>query len=153
MPKPPLAPFWSTADGKTVKMFRGNVTDVLARLPEKSVHCVVTSPPYWGLRDYKAGAEELGSEKSPDCSIGGQAFCGECHVCRMREVFREVRRVLRDDGVCWLNYGSSYWSGSNPVDDDPTLTLRDDLTPDELRYVLAEMAAGIGQDGEVVEPN
>jgi len=78
------------------------VGDVLARLRDmhdESVHCVVTSPPYWGLRDY--GAEgQLGLEPTP-----------EEHVARMVEVFREVRRVLRADGTLWLNYGDSYAAG------------------------------------------
>src|SRR5574343_992618 len=64
----------------------------------KSVQCVVTSPPYWGLRDY--GVEgQLGLEKTPDE-----------YVANMVAVFREVRRVLKDDGVLWLNLGDSYCS-------------------------------------------
>ena len=51
LPARPLSPFWQTADGESVRLYHGHVTDVLARLPERSVHCVVTSPPYWGLRD------------------------------------------------------------------------------------------------------
>ena len=74
-------------------------TDVIAglkSLPEKSVHCVVTSPPYWGLRDY--GVEgQIGLEKTP-----------EEYVSKMVQVFREVRRVLRDDGTIWLNLGDCY---------------------------------------------
>lgn len=91
----PLSSYWQTTDGETVRLYLGNVTDVLARMPEKSVQCVVTSPPYWGLRDYKTGSEyELGNEPTP------QEFVG-----RMVEVFREVYRVLRDDGTLWLNIG------------------------------------------------
>ena len=56
-PKPstgpaPLVPFWQTTDGSTARLYLGEVRDVLARMPERSVHCVVTSPPYWGLRQY-----------------------------------------------------------------------------------------------------
>ena len=65
-------------------------------LADKSVQCVVTSPPYWGLRDYGADGQ-LGLEKTP-----------EEHVEHMVQVFREVRRVLRDDGTLWLNYGDCY---------------------------------------------
>lgn len=97
-------PYWTTSDGETIKLYHGNVTDVLARLPEKSVHCVVTSPPYWGLRDYKAGDEEIGREETPD------EF-----VTSMVNVFRGVRRVLRDDGIVWLNLGDSYGSNGNLV--------------------------------------
>lgn len=68
-------------------------------MPDASVHCCVTSPPYWGLRDY--GHEgQIGLESTPDA-----------YVARMVEVFREVRRVLRDDGTCWVNLGDSYAGG------------------------------------------
>ena len=74
----------------------GNVLDVLPILPDGSVRCCVTSPPYWGLRDY--GVEgQLGLERTP-----------EEYVERMVAVFREVRRVLADDGTLWLNLGDSY---------------------------------------------
>jgi DNA modification methylase len=85
-------------------ILEGDVREVLRRLPDNSVHSVVTSPPYWGLRDY--GVEgQLGLEPTP-----------EEYVQNMVEVFREVRRVLRDDGTLWLNLGDSYASGgmSNP---------------------------------------
>ena len=65
-------------------------------LEDQSVQCVVTSPPYWGLRDY-GQVGQLGLEKTP-----------EEYVEKMVTVFREVRRVLRDDGTCWLNIGDSY---------------------------------------------
>ncbi len=68
-------------------------------LPDKSVHSVVTSPPYWGLRDYGV-AGQLGLEKTP-----------EEYIERMVGVFRHVWRVLRDDGTCWMNMGDSYWGG------------------------------------------
>lgn len=137
-------------------IINASVLDGLATLPDESVQCVVTSPPYWGLRDYgtaswkggdpecdhsisgwsdnlkpsvsrpdrngekrkaciKCGARridsQLGLEPIPDC-LGwatGQP-CGECYVCHMVEVFSEVKRVLRDDGTCWLNLGDSYAS-------------------------------------------
>lgn len=65
-------------------------------LADRSVHCAVTSPPYWGLRDYGVSGQ-LGSEPTP-----------EEYVAQMVAVFREVRRVLRDDGTLWLNIGDSY---------------------------------------------
>jgi DNA modification methylase len=65
-------------------------------LADKSVHCVITSPPYWGLRDYGV-LGQLGLEKTP-----------EEYVANMVQVFREVWRVLRDDGTLWLNLGDSY---------------------------------------------
>ena len=74
----------------------GNVRDRLQELPAGSVQCCVTSPPYWGLRDY--GVEgQLGLEKTP-----------QEYIQNMVEVFQEVRRVLRDDGTLWLNIGDSY---------------------------------------------
>lgn len=72
------------------------IEQMRASVPDESVHCCVTSPPYWGLRDY--GVEgQFGLEKTP----------GE-YVARMVEVFREVKRVLRKDGTLWLNLGDSY---------------------------------------------
>lgn len=90
-----------------VRILVGDCREVLKTLPDESVHCVVTSPPYWGLRDY--GHEgQIGLESSP-----------QEYVERMVEVFRDVRRVLRDDGVLWLNLGDSYYgswgnSGQRP---------------------------------------
>jgi DNA modification methylase len=77
-------------------LYCGDVRDVLARLDAESIQCVVTSPPYFGLRDYGV-LGQLGLEKAPDE-----------YVAAMVEVFRAVRRVLRDDGVLWLNLGDSY---------------------------------------------
>lgn len=77
----------------------GDVIDGLQTIPDGCVHCVVTSPPYWGLRDYGIDGQ-MGLESSPDE-----------YVTRLVGVFREVRRVLRDDGVCWLNLGDSYATG------------------------------------------
>jgi DNA methylase len=79
----------------------GDCRAVLPTLPDESVQCVVTSPPYWGLRDYGV-AGQLGLEPTP-----------EAYVAAMVGVFREVRRVLRDDGTLWLNLGDSYASGSS----------------------------------------
>lgn len=77
-------------------IINADVLDGLRGLADESVQCCVTSPPYWGLRDYGA-AGQIGLEPTP------QEF-----VARMVEVFREVRRVLRKDGVCWVNLGDSY---------------------------------------------
>lgn len=85
----------------SVRILQGDVREVLATLPDQSVQCVVTSPPYWGLRDYGVPGQ-LGLEKTPDL-----------YVQSMVAVFREVRRVLRDDGTLWLNLGSSYFGGGN----------------------------------------
>ncbi len=77
-------------------ILRGDVLDGLATLPDASVNCVVTSPPYWGLRDYGA-----------DGQIGLENTLDE-HIAKMVAVFSEVRRVLASDGVMWLNYGDAY---------------------------------------------
>uniref|UniRef100_A0A6M3J8F3 site-specific DNA-methyltransferase (cytosine-N(4)-specific) n=1 Tax=viral metagenome TaxID=1070528 RepID=A0A6M3J8F3_9ZZZZ len=74
----------------------GDVLDVLEDQPDGAFSCCVTSPPYWGLRDYGHDGQ-IGLEQTP-----------EEYVARMVEVFGEVRRVLRDDGTLWLNLGDSY---------------------------------------------
>lgn len=78
---------------------QGDAETVLRGMEAGSVHCVVTSPPYWGLRRYNAGASEIGQEASV-----------EAWLARLVSVFREVRRVLRDDGMLWVNVGDA-WSG------------------------------------------
>ena len=135
------------------KIMQGDVRAMLSGIPEKSVHCVVTSPPYWGLRDYGlppsvwGGEPECehewekfirpgrsGGKKSKKVQIKGQenfqivpdkeqSICRKCgawfgclgleptpelYVKHMVEIFRGVWRVLRDDGVVWLNLGDSY---------------------------------------------
>ena len=81
----------------------GDCRAVLATLPEASCQCCVTSPPYWGLRDY-GHADQIGMETTP-----------QEYVATLVEVFAKVRRVLRDDGTLWLNLGDSYaGSGCGP---------------------------------------
>lgn len=82
----------------SVQILSGDCRDVLKTLPDQSVNCIVTSPPYYGLRDYGI-AEQIGLEDTPDA-----------YVAEMVAVFREARRVLRDDGTLWLNIGDSYCS-------------------------------------------
>lgn len=76
----------------------GDVRQTLSSIPDRTIQCVVTSPPYWGLRDYGSDGQ-IGLEKTP-----------EQYVAEMLAVFREVRRILTDDGVLWLNLGDSYAS-------------------------------------------
>jgi DNA modification methylase len=78
----------------------GDCRQVMAEMEPESVHCVVTSPPYWGLRDYGQDGQ-LGLEPTP-----------EAYVESMVAVFREVKRVLRSDGTVWLNLGDSYAGGT-----------------------------------------
>jgi DNA modification methylase len=83
----------------TYVLLKGDWVEMLRTLPAQSVQCCITSPPYYGLRDY--GTEgQLGLDATP-----------ASYVARMVEGFREVRRVLRDDGTLWLNLGDSYGGG------------------------------------------
>lgn len=84
-------------DDGDLQLYHGDVLAVLQGLPAGIAQTCVTSPPYWGLRDYGTGDAQLGLEATPDQ-----------YVAKMVEVFREVRRVLRDDGTLWLNIGDSY---------------------------------------------
>jgi len=133
------------------RLYLGDVRAVLPTLESGSVHCVVSSPPYWGLRDYgtaewEGGDEGCDHEKIPARNGRGGSgapgkqtpnaypselfadICGKCgarridaqiglektpeeYVETMVQVFREVRRVLRDDGTLWLNLGDSYTGG------------------------------------------
>ena len=77
----------------------GDCIESMRALPDQSVNCCVTSPPYFGLRDYGVDGQ-IGLEKTP-----------EEYVAKMVNVFREVRRVLRDDATLWLNLGDSYATG------------------------------------------
>lgn len=77
----------------------GNAATLLRTLPPESAHCCVTSPPYWGLRDY-GHSEQIGREPTP-----------QQYVASLVEVFQEVRRVLRKDGTLWIIIGDSYAAG------------------------------------------
>lgn len=82
-------------------ILQGDALETLKTLPDNYVQCVVTSPPYYGLRDY--GHEgQIGLEESP-----------QDYVKKLQAVFREVKRILRTDGVLWLNLGDSYASGGS----------------------------------------
>ena len=83
----------------SVLILRGDARHI--PLADQSVHCCVTSPPYWGLRDYGVDGQ-LGLEKTPDE-----------YIAKMVDVFREVKRVLRDDGTLWMNMGDCYNSATS----------------------------------------
>jgi site-specific DNA-methyltransferase (adenine-specific) len=83
----------------TARLIAGDCVEGMATLPDGAAHCVVTSPPYWGLRDY-GNDRQIGLEQS-----------AAAYVAKMVAVFREVRRVLRDDGTLWLNLGDTYHRG------------------------------------------
>ena len=94
---------------EVIKILQGNCLEVLKDLPEQSVNTCITSPPYWGLRNYQE-EEQLGLEDTP-----------EEFVESLVKVFREVKRVLRDDGTVWLNLGDSYSSGGRTTTTNQTL--------------------------------
>lgn len=79
-----------------VTIIQGSARVILSTLADESVQCCVTSPPYWGLRDYNV-AGQLGLEATP-----------EEYVAKLVRIFREVRRILKKDGTLWLNLGDSY---------------------------------------------
>ena len=78
------------------KIFHDNCLVGLKNIPDKSIHCSVTSPPYYGLRDYGTD-EQIGLESTP-----------QEYISKLLSVFKEVHRVLRDDGTLWINIGDSY---------------------------------------------
>lgn len=83
------------------RLIQGDCLETLRGLAANSANCCVTSPPYWGLRDYGV-AGQLGLEPTP-----------EEYIARLVAVFDEVRRVLREDGTCWLNLGDSFYSNNS----------------------------------------
>lgn len=101
-----------------ITQLHGDCRDILQTIESESVQAVVTSPPYFGLRDYGV-AGQIGLEAIPDCLAWARQEppCAACYVCTMRTVFAGVWRVLKADGVCWLNLGDSYandtkWGGA-----------------------------------------
>ena len=80
----------------TNQIICGDYLEVMRDLPDGCVHCIITSPPYWGQRDYGTDGQ-IGLEKT-----------FEEHIDKLVEGFREMRRILRDDGVLWVNYGDKY---------------------------------------------
>jgi DNA modification methylase len=85
------------------RIIQGDALSVLKTLPDASVQCVATSPPYYGLRNYNVDGQ-IGLEETP-----------AEYVSKLTEVFREVHRVLKDDGTLWLNLGDSYGTGTKAV--------------------------------------
>src|SRR5215212_913113 len=81
-------------------LFEGDVSEVLSRLPESCVQCIITSPPYWGLRDYGIHGQ-IGLEPT---------LAGYIH--KLTSIFSEVRRILKPEGILWLNVGDGYTSGN-----------------------------------------
>jgi DNA modification methylase len=100
-----------------VTILVGDSRQTLRELPAESVHCCVTSPPYWGLRDYGHDGQ-IGLEQTP-----------EAYVAELVEVFREVKRVLRDDGTLWLNLGDTYANSGQQHPQKNLKALADKMAP------------------------
>ncbi len=126
-------------------LYQGDAHRILGRLPTQSVQCVVTSPPYWGLRNY--GIEgQIGLEETQPQFLN-----------RLVAVFAEVRRVLKDDGVLWLNIGDGYTSGNRgyraPDKKNPAraMDVRPDtpegLKPKDLLGIPWRLAFALQEDG------
>jgi DNA modification methylase len=99
-----IKPYWSLPG---VKLYLGDAQECLRRMPARSVHCCVTSPPYWKQVDY-GERDQLGMEEGLDCcGWATKEPCRGCYTCRIVAAFTEVRRVLRDDGTLWLNLGDT----------------------------------------------
>lgn len=126
-------------------LYEGDALTVLRRLPSNSVQCAVTSPPYWGLRDYNI-PDQIGLEETLPQFINS-----------LRAVFSELRRVLREDGVFWLNIGDGYTSGNRrwraPDKKNPAraMDVRPDtpegLKPKDLIGVPWRLAFALQDDG------
>lgn len=99
-----------------LKLYLGNTSEILRLLPSNSVHFVVTSPPYWGLRRYDdtrkemRGSSEIGNEKLMSCGKSGliMSECGKCHICNLTRVFKECKRIIRNDGCIIIVYDNPY---------------------------------------------
>jgi DNA modification methylase len=129
----------------SVRIINADVLAGLAELPDESVHMVCTSPPYYGLRCYGMDGQ-IGLEATP-----------EAFVARMVEVFREVRRVLRKDGTCWVNLGDTYAAGglgagsgkqlTNVGSNMPPRKAPDGLKPKDLIGIPWRVALALQADG------
>ncbi|EMH1277334.1 site-specific DNA-methyltransferase [Enterobacter hormaechei] len=126
-------------------LFEGDALSVLRRLPSGSVRCIVTSPPYWGLRDYGID-EQIGLESSMTQFLN-----------RLVTIFSEAKRVLTDDGTLWVNIGDGYTSGNRgyraPDKKNPAraMAVRPDtpegLKPKDLIGIPWRLAFALQQDG------
>lgn len=133
------------------QIIQGDCIETMRQWPFESAHCCVTSPPYWGLRDYGVDGQ-IGLEKTP-----------EEYVAKMVSVFREVKRVLRKDGTLWLNLGDSYAGsgcGSNDYRENGASISKNDekykgqktqlasgLKPKDLVGIPWRVAFALQQDG------
>lgn len=97
-----IIPYWQSQDIDTIKLYNGDCLDILKKMSVDSIQCVVTSPPYYGLREYTNYSSEIGAEQTP-----------EEYVKKLVQVFQSIYQVLRKDGTVWLNLGDSYSDDGN----------------------------------------
>jgi site-specific DNA-methyltransferase (adenine-specific) len=117
------------------RILQGDCIEQLRTMEANSVHTCVTSPPYYGLRDYGHDGQ-IGLEETPDA-----------YVAKLVEVFREVRRVLRDDGTLWLNLGDSYASNnSGNTHGGSSSTLKSDGSKESSRRLTVQRSANAMAD-------
>lgn len=133
-----------------ITTYLGDSFERLRNIPGNSVHCVVTSPPYWGLRSYGEEPGMIGLEPT-----------FEEHLENLLEVFDEVKRVLRDDGTLWLNYGDAYSTKPNgqkvaeKVGDDRAfrdkpMDTTNFLKPKNLMMMPARIAIALQEQGWIL---
>lgn len=118
-------------------VLQGDALTVLKTLPSDGVDCCITSPPYWGLRDYGIKGQ-LGLEGTP-----------EEYVAKLVEIFREVKRVLRKEGTLWLNLDTSYIS---EYIESYEYIIRPDISRDEQRQALQAIAQALSSMWQTDEP-
>lgn len=122
-------------DRDGIIIYHGDCLEVIRNLPNESVSCCITSPPYWGLRDY-GHKDQLGLEKTP-----------EEYTAKMVEVFREVKRVLKNDGTLWLNLGDTYsaqrWTKDSPQKMNKMKDLHRGLAPEKQSGIPDKNLVGI----------
>ncbi|HET6566317.1 MAG TPA: site-specific DNA-methyltransferase [Rhodothermales bacterium] len=133
------------SENEPVQIVRGDVREKLSSLPDETIHCCVTSPPYWGMRDYGHHGQ-IGAEDTIEAYIDDLVSC-----------FREVRRVLRQDGTLWLNIANTYTSGGRGWRDKDAknqgraMSYRPDtpegLKPKDLIGVAWMLAMALQRDG------
>jgi site-specific DNA-methyltransferase (adenine-specific) len=130
-----------------IQILQGNCIETLQKLDDESINTCITSPPYWGLRNYNGEEKQLGMEDTP-----------EEFVDNLVKVFREVKRVLRDDGTVWLNLGDSYSSGGRTTTTNQSLRGDKDygvtrpkpskgIKPKDLIGIPWRVALALQQDG------
>ncbi len=114
----PTVPYFSAPH---LKLYLGGAEEILSQLPDNSVDCIVTSPPYYGQRDYGVPGQ-IGLEANP-----------REYIDRLVDVFREATRILKPTGSLWVNLGDTYWSGKGrPHSPDPKQRHRRFLRPQDL---------------------